>query len=96
MEPEGFGEKERRDLGVTGGSAPYIDTQTNLGEDDTTVELVPGGALLAAESLPLQASPVSVYLAGLAESSRRPMRTNLETIARLVSGGRVAAMDLAW
>ena len=49
-----------------------------------------------AEPTPIRANPVSAYLAGLAESSRRPMRTNLETIARLVSGGRVSAMELAW
>ena len=49
-----------------------------------------------AAPLPLRANPVSAYLAGLAESPKRPMRTNLETVARLVSGGRVPAMELAW
>lgn len=41
-------------------------------------------------------NPVSAYLASLSESSRRPMRTSLETVARFVSGGRAAAMELAW
>lgn len=48
------------------------------------------------EPTPLRANPVSAYLAGLAESSRPLMRTNLETIACLVSGGWVSAMELAW
>ncbi len=59
-------------------------------------ELVADGALLIAAPLPLRVNPVSAYLADLAESSRRPMRTNLETVARLVSGGRVPATELAW
>ncbi|MDQ3507786.1 MAG: tyrosine-type recombinase/integrase [Actinomycetota bacterium] len=53
-------------------------------------------SLVLARRLPMDEHPVSAYLAGLAESSRRPMRTNLETVARFVSGGRASAMDLAW
>lgn len=52
--------------------------------------------LVLARRLPVDEHPVSTYLAGLAESSRRPMRTNLETIAHFVSGGRAKAMELAW
>lgn len=52
--------------------------------------------LIVSKSLPADANPVSAYLAGLSESSRRPMRTNLENIAHFVSGGRASAMDLAW
>jgi site-specific recombinase XerC len=54
--------------------------------------------LLAAEVLPERSleSPVSAYLATLSPSSRRPMRTNLETIASFVSGGRAQAKELAW
>ncbi len=52
--------------------------------------------LVRAARLPIDENPVSAYLAGLAQSSRRPMRTNLETIAWFVSGGRVPAMELAW
>jgi integrase len=52
--------------------------------------------LVSAGKLPVDENPVSAYLAGLAESSRRPMRTNLETVARLVSGSRASAMELAW
>ncbi len=53
---------------------------------------------LLAEVLPerLLESPVSAYLATLSPSSRRPMRTNLETIASFVSGGRAQAKELAW
>lgn len=52
--------------------------------------------LVLARRLPVEENPVSAYLAGLAESSRRPMRANLETIAHFVSGGRAKAMELAW
>lgn len=52
--------------------------------------------LIIAESLAPDGNPVSAYLAGLSESSRRPMRTSLENIAHFVSGGRAAAMELAW
>lgn len=52
--------------------------------------------LIVSESLAPDANPVSAYLVGLSESSRRPMRTNLENIAHFVSGGRASAMQLAW
>lgn len=52
--------------------------------------------LVLSQRLPIDEHPVSAYLAGLAESSRRPMRTNLEIIAHFVSGGRASAMELAW
>lgn len=56
----------------------------------------PKRELVIAERLPIDENPVSAYLAGLAQSSRRPMRTNLETVAWFVSGGRASAVDLAW
>lgn len=96
MERDGLDEERTRELEAADGSAPYIDTSTDFGGDTPTAEIVPNGALLVADSTPIEANPVSAYLARLAESSRRPMRANLETIARLVSGGRVSAMDLAW
>ncbi len=52
--------------------------------------------LILSRCPPIDEHPVSAYLAGLAESSRRPMRTNLETVAHFVSGGRASAMELAW
>lgn len=52
--------------------------------------------LLTAEVVPASESPVSAYLSTLSPSSRRPMRTSLETIASFVSGGRATAMELAW
>lgn len=51
--------------------------------------------LVLSRCLPIDENPVSAYLAGLAESSRRPMRTNLETVAHFVSGGRASAMELS-
>lgn len=56
----------------------------------------PKRELIIAEKLPLDENPVSAYLASLAQSSRRPMRTNLETVAYFLSGGKASAMDLAW
>ena len=52
--------------------------------------------LVVHEKLAPAANPVSAYLAGLSESSRRPMRTNLENLAHFVSGGRASAMELVW
>ncbi len=97
MERDGVDEARTRELEVVSSPAPFIeDRSPSPGEDAQTVELVRDETLLVAEPLPIQANPVSAYLAGLAESSRRPMRTNLETIARLVSGGRISALELAW
>ena len=83
MERDGLDEGRTRELEAADDPAPYIDTSTDFGGDTPTAEIVPNGALLVADSTPTRANPVSAYLAGLAESSRRPMRTNLETIARL-------------
>lgn len=96
MDGNDSGEQRARELRRREGSTSYIDTSADPGEDPPTAEIVSNGALLTAGPLPIRANPVSTYLAGLAESSRRPMRTNLETVALLVSGGRVSAMELAW
>ena len=56
----------------------------------------PKQELIVRQRLQIDENPVSAYLASLAQSSRRPMRTNLETVAYFVSGGRAGAMDLAW
>jgi site-specific recombinase XerD len=52
--------------------------------------------LALVHSVPLDEHPVAVYLAGLAVRSRRTMRGDLETIARLLSGGRCDAFTLSW
>lgn len=96
MYGNGSGEQRTRDLRRRDGSASYIDSAADPAVDTPTAQIVPNGTILVADPMPVRANPVSAYLAGLAESSRRPMRTNLETVARLVSGGRVSAMELAW
>ncbi len=53
------------------------------------------GLVLTQQPL-LEESPAAVYLAHLAAGSRRTMRTALETMAGLLSGGRAGALTLAW
>lgn len=53
--------------------------------------ILPGGT-----EPPAERHPAFVYLAGLAPGSRRTMRSALEKIAELISGGRAGASDLAW
>ena len=97
VERDGYDEEWTWELERSGGSVPYTDRATDHGDGGPTVELVrEDRALLAAEPTPVWDNPVSAYLAGLADSSRRPIRANCETVARLVSGGRVAATELAW
>jgi len=40
--------------------------------------------------------PVAVYIDGLGDSSQRPMRVAVESIADILSAGRVSADELAW
>jgi len=70
-----------------------------LDRSDQSPEAVSQGVLLTlaeGETPPADRHPALVYLASLAPGSRRTMRAALETVARLVSGGRATARDLAW
>jgi len=60
------------------------------------VEESPSHPLAQIEVMPLEEHPVAVYLAGLAVRSRRTMKGDLETMARLLSGGRCTAFSLSW
>ncbi len=65
--------------------------------DKVTVgEVVAGELVLAPQSLLPEENPVAVYLASLSPGSRRAMRGALETMARLLSGGRMDALSLDW
>lgn len=52
--------------------------------------------LALAGQLPADQNPVLVYLAQLGQGSRATMRGALDSIARLVSGGKVDAVTLDW
>jgi site-specific recombinase XerD len=54
------------------------------------------GTLVLAEQWPLDQNPAAVYLAGLGKGSQRTMRSALNTIAIMVSGGQADALTLAW
>ena len=47
-------------------------------------------------SLPADRHPVATLLARLAPGSRRSVKTALETIAELLSGGRQTAQQMPW
>lgn len=54
-------------------------------------------ALVTAQSTrALDRNPAAVYLAGLGASSRRTMRQALDSVAVIVSGGKVDALGLDW
>src|SRR5438309_694747 len=52
--------------------------------------------LVVGRALPPDRQPARVYLGRLGEGSRRTMRTALDTLAALVTGGRCNADTLAW
>jgi site-specific recombinase XerD len=52
--------------------------------------------LTLVESLPLDQNPVAVYLAKLKKSSRRPQKSGLDTVARILSDGRADCFELDW
>ena len=58
--------------------------------------LVPVGLLEIATGIPAPASPLRVYLARLASTSRRAVRHDLDVIAGLLSGGEADAEGIPW
>jgi site-specific recombinase XerD len=48
------------------------------------------------DSLPLDQNPAAVYLARLKKSSRRPQKSALDTVAGILSGGRLDCFNLDW
>jgi site-specific recombinase XerD len=65
--------------------------------DDRIVELPQeDSAVLWTGELPFTQHPAVVYLASLSEGSRRTIFQSLDTMARLLSGGRLGAFMLNW
>ena len=58
--------------------------------------LVPIGTLEIAAAIPTAPSPLRVYLARLAPTSRRAVRHDLDTIADMLSGGKADAEGIPW
>ena len=56
----------------------------------------PDPGLVAPRALPADENPAVVYILSLSEGSRRTMRTSLEKIAFVISGGRADAKGVAW
>lgn len=50
----------------------------------------------SSESLPLDQNPAAIYLASLRQSGRQTMRTGLNTVAAIISGGKHDALSLPW
>jgi integrase/recombinase XerD len=80
------------DAPVTVSTAMRLAADSSATEDDAT----PPHALAVPDTLPLDRHPVAVYLARLAPSSRRTMRSALHAIAALLSETRCDAWSLDW
>ena len=48
------------------------------------------------DTLPLDQNPAAVYLARLKKNSRRPQKSGLDAVARILSGGRADCFELDW
>ncbi len=76
-------------------NAINLDTLTVRNND---VTLVPQSneQLIPVDTLPLDQNPAAVYLAKLKKSSRRPQKSGLDAVARMLSNGRADCFELNW
>jgi hypothetical protein len=52
--------------------------------------------LIPVDTLPLDQNPAAVYLARLKKNSRRPQKSGLDAVTRILSGGRADCFELDW
>jgi site-specific recombinase XerD len=52
--------------------------------------------LTLVETLPLDQNPAAVYLARLKKNSRRPQKSGLDAVAKILSGGTADCFELDW
>jgi len=68
-------------------SAINLDTLT-VSYSDETLTSQPNEQLILVNTLLLDQNPAAVYLAKMKKSSRRPQKSGLDAVARILSNGR--------
>jgi len=76
-------------------NAINLDTLT-VSYSDNTLTSQPNEQLILVDNLPLDQNPAAVYLAKLKKNSRRPQKSGLDAVARILSSGRVDCFELNW
>ncbi len=76
-------------------NAINLDTLT-VRNNDVTLVPQPNEQLIPVDTLPLDQNPAAVYLAKLKKSSRRPQKSGLDAVARILSNGGADCFELDW
>jgi len=76
-------------------SAINLDTLTVRFSDDTLIPKT-NEQLILVDTLPLDQNPAAVYLAKLKKISRRPQKSGLDAVARILSNGMADCFELDW
>ena len=76
-------------------NAINLDTLT-VRYSDETLTPQPNEQLILVDTLPLDQNPAAVYLAKMKKSSRRPQKSGLDAVARILSNGGADCFELDW